>query len=116
MSFPRDHLYEVEYKLVRRGHCNKCGYCCGFRNGKKIEGACVHLGENGLCTIYKKLEEYCVICGKNHGECASSASAPPRPLRKENPLCGYRFYEEESDAEVIEIVFADWDFLSRTGG
>jgi hypothetical protein len=37
------------------------------------------------------------------------------PLRKQNPKCGYRFYIEGSDAEVINIELADWEFVSKHG-
>jgi predicted Zn-ribbon and HTH transcriptional regulator len=34
-----------EYKIVivRKGECKKCGFCCGFIDGKITEGSCPHL-------------------------------------------------------------------------
>jgi hypothetical protein len=99
-------------RIVRVGECRQCGFCCGFVNGKKVEGACSHLDDNGKCTIHDRLNEYCPEHGRRHTECIEH---PVYPLRKVNPKCGYRFYDMESGAEVINIELAEWDFVSKYG-
>lgn len=103
---------EFEIVIVRKGNCNKCGYCCGFIDGKITEGSCRHLLSNGSCSIYDKRSEYCKECGHTHENCIQG---PMLPLRKVNPKCGYRFYMKESGAEVINIELADWEFRSKHG-
>jgi hypothetical protein len=103
-----------EYKLVtmRKGECKQCGFCCGFEDGKITEGSCSHLTPDGKCSIHDRLKEFCPEHEKTHEECIAY---PTLPLRKQNPKCGYRFYIEGSNAEVINIELADWEFLSRYG-
>jgi len=99
-------------KIVREGECKQCGFCCGFVGGKITDDTCSHLTSDGKCSIHGRLEEFCAEHGKTHEECISY---PMLPLRKLNPNCGYRFYVEGSNAEVINIELADWEFASRNG-
>jgi hypothetical protein len=103
-----------EYKLVlvRKGGCLSCGFCCGFVNGRVTEGSCPHLTPLGRCAIWDKREFYCPTCGHDHKNCIE---APKYPMRKLNPKCGYRFYDAESGAEVINVELADWEFVSKHG-
>lgn len=103
---------EFKLVIVRKGECKQCGFCCGFVDGKITEGSCSHLTSDGRCSIHDKLKEFCPEHGKTHEDCILN---PTLPLRKQNPKCGYRFYEVESGAEVISIEFADWEFMSKHG-
>jgi len=89
-----------------------CGWCCGFVDGKVTEGACSHLTADGKCSIWNKRDEFCPEHGTTHENCIRY---PQFPVRKLNPKCGYRFYDEESGCEVINVELADWEFLSRYG-
>jgi hypothetical protein len=102
----------VTLRIIRVGECKQCGWCCGFVDGKITEGACSHLTSDGKCSIHDRLEEFCPEHGRTHEDCIRN---PEFPLRKQNPKCGYRFYIEGSNAEVINIELADWEFLSRHG-
>jgi len=105
---------ELAYSIVivRTGGCRRCGFCCGFVDGKVTEGACRHLLSNGSCAIYDRRAGFCPECGHTHENCIGN---PKFPLRKVNPKCGYRFYEKESGAEVIAVELADWEFRSKYG-
>jgi hypothetical protein len=103
---------EYRIVIVRKGECKKCCFCCGFIDGKITEGSCPHLTSLGRCAIWDKRELYCPTCGHDHKNCNTY---PTLPLRKQNPKCGYRFYIEGSDAEVINIELADWEFVSKHG-
>lgn len=86
--------------IERIGECKRCGFCCGFVDGKITEGACRHLLPNGSCAIWDKRDEYCPECGHDHKNCIEN---PKFPLNKLNPNCGYRFIHKESGALVLNI-------------
>lgn len=88
--------------IKRVGNCKACGFCCGFENGKITEGSCIHLTENGLCRIYDKRDQYCVICGKDHKDCIEG---PRLPIKYLNKNCGYSFiiYPENTTVQRIEL-------------
>jgi len=102
----------VTLRIIRVGECKQCGWCCGFVDGKITEGACSHLTSDGKCSTHDRLKEFCPEHGRTHEECISY---PDLPIRKQNPKCGYRFYIEGSNAEVINIELADWEFLTKHG-
>ena len=99
-------------RIVRIGKCKQCGFCCGFVDGKITEGACSHLTLDGKCSIHDRLKEFCPEHGRMHEECISY---PDLPIRKQNPKCGYIFYIEGSNAEVINIELANLEFMSQDG-
>jgi len=100
----------ITIKIIRLGSCRQCGFCCGFVDGKVTEGSCSHLTPDGKCSIYDRRHEFCPEHGTTHENCIGS---PTLPLRKVNPKCGYRFFLEDSRAEVINIELADWEFISK---
>ena len=97
--------------IERRGECNRCGYCCQ---------GCIHLVPkfdkprpyHYKCEIYDKRNEFCEKCGRVHN-CADDY--PQYPIRYLCPECGYRFYDVQTGAEVIEIRLKDWDFIEKHG-
>lgn len=101
----------MEIVIERVGECKRCGFCCGFVDGKITEGSCKHLNTDGSCSIYDKRAEFCNECGHIHDSCEIG---PQAPLRKLHPECDYRFYDKKSGAEIINIEFADFDFFTRT--
>jgi len=87
----------MEIVIVRVGKCNRCGWCCGIKDGKVTEDSCKHLQVDGLCSIYDERAECCADCGHSHKNCIVY---PDLPTRKENPNCGYRFLLKDSGVEV----------------
>lgn len=82
-----------EFRIVRVGGCNACGFCCERR-------PCVHLTAEAKCGIHEHKHAYCEQCDSTHEDCAA---APSFPLRKRNPGCGYRFYIEGEPMEVVAM-------------
>jgi len=103
-------MEEYIIKIVRKGECHRCGWCCQ---------GCVHLKPpfEGVkpyfyhCEIYDKRNQFCEKCDVVHN--CGDPNYPEFPIRMLNPYCGYRFYEEKSGVEVIYIVTPDWDWLSK---
>jgi len=101
----------MEIKIIRKGKCLQCGYCCS---------GCIHLkpefivSEQGKysCDIYSNRNTYCSKCGIIH-HC--DFDDPVSPLRGENPKCGFRFYEDYSGAEVLNIVRKDNEWVRKNG-
>ncbi|MEM2445919.1 MAG: hypothetical protein QW734_04615 [Candidatus Bathyarchaeia archaeon] len=89
-----------EIVIVRTGECKRCGFCCGFVNGKITEGSCIHLKHDGSCGIYDKRNQYCGECGHDHKSCIEG---PKFPLNKLNPNCGFKFIHKESGALVVSV-------------
>jgi len=100
----------MAYQLIieRRGKCKACGWCCGFRNGKKIEGACTHLTNAGKCAIHDKKDQFCEEHKKNHVGCIEE---PLEPFRKIHPNCGYGFYIKRPYLLNVEVIWLE----TRTG-
>ena len=76
---------KIEYTVIRRGSCNKCGYCC----------------ENTNCPDFDKKSKLCKIHEDKPDECRK---IPEFPMRKSNPKCGYGFYiKGHPELEVTEM-------------
>lgn len=81
-----------EITIERQGSCLKCGYCCGYRDGKLSEYGCSHIittgNKKGECSIYENLSDFCTEHGHTHEDCI-----PPQdmPTHLGNPDCGYSF-------------------------
>lgn len=87
-----DDVIPTEFTVEIQGQCNKCGFCCGYRNKKLIEGGCSHVvrtGRNkGACAIYDHLADFCDEHQESHEDCIPKINMP---VRKFNPDCGYSF-------------------------
>jgi hypothetical protein len=67
-------------RLIRRGSCNRCGFCCG---------GCHNLEPPNICLIYdsRPKDRGCLFY-------------PPHPFER-NPKCGFHFYDSETGEEII---------------
>ena len=82
----------MKLEIIRTGSCKQCGFCC--------PDDCPHL-KNNLCEIHGRQGEFCSECNDTHQICVD---APPFPMRKGNPDCGFRFLVKGTDLEAIEIL------------
>jgi len=104
---PED-VIPTEFTIEIQGQCNKCGYCCGYRNKKLTENGCSHIvttGNNkGECAIYETRSQYCEEHGEAHEYCEHF---PRQPVKKFNLDCGYSFIVITPDIILTghEIIF-----------
>lgn len=104
---PQDEL-PTEFTVERQGQCNQCGFCCGYRNKKLIDGGCSHVilkgGDKAKCAIYDTRAEHCEEHGEAHEECLYT---PNQPNKKFNPDCGYSFIVITPDIILTghEVIF-----------
>jgi hypothetical protein len=94
----------VEIVIGRRGNCRRCGFCCRdcAHLSPKFEGI---KPEFYICEIYERRKEFCAQCGQSHEGCVTYPTSPNGFL---NPHCGFKFYEQESRAEIIDLIYANW--------
>lgn len=103
-----DDIIPTEFTIEIQGQCNKCGFCCGYRNKKLIEGGCSHVvktGRNkGECAVYDNLADLCNEHQESHEDCIPRINMP---TKKFNPACGYSFIVITPDIILTghEIVF-----------
>ena len=87
-----DDVIPTEFTVEIQGQCNKCGFCCGYRNKKLIEGGCSHIvltGDNrGECAVYVNLTDFCEEHQESHEDCIPRINMS---TKKFNPGCGYSF-------------------------
>lgn len=72
-------------RYMRRGQCNRCGWCCSYSN-------CEHLtfdGEVAICKIYEDRPERCRLFPQ----------APPILISK----CGYYFLDTWENNKVVKL-------------
>jgi hypothetical protein len=80
------------FVVEMQGSCNKCGFCCGYRNKTLQPYGCSHIittgNRKGECAIYENLVDWCEEHQESHADCI-----PPQnmPCKKFNPDCGYSF-------------------------
>lgn len=91
---------EAVITIRRVGQCRACGFCCGFVDGRRTEGACRHLTDDGKCSIYDRRDQHCPECGHDHRNCIAG---PRYPVKKLNPNCGYVWIEVETGASVLSV-------------
>ena len=82
----------TEFTIEIQGQCNKCGFCCGYRNKKLQPYGCSHIittgNKKGECAIYDYLADWCDEHQKTHTDCVPAIN---QPVKKFNPDCGYSF-------------------------
>lgn len=104
---PQD-VIPTEFTVEIQGQCNKCGFCCGYRNKKLMEGGCSHIvtigNKKGQCAIYNNLKDFCAEHQESHEDCIPRINMP---VKKFNPACGYSFIVITPDLVITghEIVF-----------
>lgn len=112
---PED-VIPTEFTIEIQGQCNKCGFCCGFRDKKLIEGGCSHVvttgGNKGECAIYENLADFCNKHQESHEDCIPRINMP---VKKFNPDCGYSFIVITPDLVITgeEIIF--FEVVNFTG-
>lgn len=88
---PQD-VIPTKFTIEIQGQCNKCGFCCGFRKNKLIEGGCSHIittgNKKGECGIYANLADFCEEHQESHEDCIPAIN---QPVKKFNSKCGYSF-------------------------
>lgn len=108
IGITKDDVIPTEFTVEIQGQCNKCGFCCGYRNKKLIEGGCFHIitvgNKKGECGIYANLADFCSEHNESHEDCIPRINMP---TKKFNPLCGYSFIVITPDIILTghEIVF-----------
>lgn len=82
----------TEFTVEIQGQCNKCGFCCGYRDKKLQSYGCSHIvttgNKKGECAIYDTRADWCEEHQETHEGCIPS---PHMPVKKFNPNCGYSF-------------------------
>ena len=111
-----DDVIPTELTTEIRGHCNKCGFCCGYRNKKLIEGGCSHVvtkGRNkGECAIYDHFADGCEEHLEGHEDCIPP---PNQPVKKFNPDCGYSFIVITPDLVITGKEILYFEVANFTG-
>jgi len=85
-------IIPTELTIEIQGQCNKCGFCCGYRDKKLQPWGCSHVitigNRKGECAIYENLADFCEEHNESHADCIPSINMP---VKKFNPDCGYSF-------------------------
>lgn len=106
----------AELTIEIQGQCNKCGYCCGYRNKKLIKGGCSHViitgSKKGECAIYDHHADFCDEHKESHKDCIPRINMP---VKKFNPDCGCSFViiSPELVVKGKEIIF--FEVVNFTG-
>ena len=104
---PQD-VIPVEFTIEIQGQCNKCGFCCGYRDKKLQPYGCSHIvttgNKKGECSIYENLSDWCEEHQQTHEDCIPRRN---QPTKKFNPDCGYSFIVITPDLVITgqEIIY-----------